>query len=145
MNTTTVPALVIHRMFSASPERVYEAWTQPELAKQFMCPEGVTIGDMSMDVRVGGTYRIVMKNPAHEDYVAYGTYREVQPARRLSMTWTWEEDTKEEEHETLLTVEFAPHGSGTELTLTHEQLASEQSRTNHQGGWNTMLDKMEQL
>lgn len=145
MNTTTIPALVIHRTINASPQRVYDAWTQPELAKEFLCPEGVTIGDVSMDVRVGGSYRIVMKRPEGEDYIAYGVYRDVQPGKRLSMTWTWEEDTKEEEHETLLTVEFAAQGSGTALTLTHEKLASEESRTNHQHGWETVLDKMEQL
>jgi uncharacterized protein YndB with AHSA1/START domain len=142
MQTPTVPALVIRREYSAPPERVYAAWTDPQLAKEFLCPEGITIGDIAMDVRIGGRYRIQMIRPEGEPFVAYGVYRDVQPARRLSMTWIWEEDNKDEERETLLTVEFNPHGSGTELILTHEYLASLESRAGHEHGWTTMLQKM---
>ncbi|MDQ2871592.1 MAG: SRPBCC domain-containing protein, partial [Candidatus Eremiobacteraeota bacterium] len=60
-------------------------------------------------------------------------------------TWKWDEDAPEEEHETLLTLDFTPHGNGTELTLTHELLASEESRSNHEHGWSTVIDKMERL
>lgn len=77
--------------------------------------------------------------------VVRGTYREVQPGKRLSMTWRWEEDTPQEEYDTLLTLDFAAHGTGTELTLTHEQFATDQSRTNHEGGWTTVMDRMEKL
>lgn len=144
MNTFTVPALVIRREYAASPEEVYDVWTNPELA-QFLCPQGMTVASAELDVRVGGAYRIDMRTPENEAFVAYGTYREVQAARRLSMTWTWEENSPEEEHETLLTLEFNPHGSGTELILTHERLSSEESRRNHSHGWNSMLDKLHRL
>lgn len=145
MNTSTIPALVIRREFAASPQRVYEAWTDPQLARQFLCPQDITIADVTMDVRPGGTYRIDMRNAQNEPYVAYGTYREVQPGRRLSMTWQWEENNPDEEHETLLTVEFNPHPVGTELILTHERLSSEESRQNHSHGWSTMLRKFHAL
>lgn len=144
MQSFTVPALVIRREYAASPQTVYEVWTNPELA-QFLCPQGMTVADVALDVRVGGTYRIDMRTPENEAFVAYGTYRDVQPGRRLSMTWTWEENSPEEEHETLLTIEFNPHGSGTELILTHERLSSEDSRRNHEHGWNSMLDKLHRL
>lgn len=144
MNTFTIPALVIRREYAASPETVYDAWTNPELA-QFLCPQGMTVADAKLDVRIGGTFRIDMRTPENEAFVAYGTYRDVQPGRRLSMTWTWEENSPEEEHETLLTIEFNPHGSGTELILTHERFSSEESRRNHSHGWNSMLDKLHRL
>lgn len=145
MQSTTIPALVIRRTLNASPQRVYEAWTQPELAKQFMCPEDVTIADCSFDVRVGGAYRIVMRKPDGEELVVRGVYRDVQPNRRLEMNWTWEEDRPEDEQDTQLVLEFAPHGTGTELTLTQTQFSKAESRTNHEGGWNSILDKMETL
>lgn len=145
MQSTTIPALVIRRVLNAPPQRVYQAWTQPELAKQFMCPEDVTIPEASFDVRVGGGYRIVMKKPDGEELVVRGTYRDVQPNKRLEMNWTWEEDRPEDEQDTLLVIEFAPHGSGTELTLTQSQFSKAESRTNHEGGWNSILDKMEKL
>lgn len=145
MQSTIIPALVIRRTLKASPQRVYEAWTQPDLAKQFMCPEDVTIPEATFDVRVGGAYRIVMKKSDGEELVVRGTYRDVQPAKRLEMSWSWEEDRPEDEQETLLVLEFAPHGTGTELTLTQTQFSKAESRTNHEGGWNSILDKMETL
>lgn len=142
MQTPIVPALVIRREYAAPPDRVYEAWTNPQLAKQFLCPEGMSVGDVSMDVRVGGAYKIEMLTPQGEPYIAYGVYREVVPPSRLSMTWKWQEDSPQEEHETLLTLEFNALGSGTEFILTHERLSSLESRNNHEHGWTSMLRKL---
>lgn len=145
MQATTVPALVIRRTFQAPPDRVYEAWTDPQLARRFLCPNDVTVCDAAFDVRAGGSYRIAMLTPDGEAFVAYGTYREVVPAQRLVMTWAWEEDDPAEVHESLLTLEFAPHDGGTELTLTHESLASLESRERHGEGWNEVLAKMDHV
>lgn len=145
MQSTTVPALVLRRVYRAAPERVYQAWTDPALAKQFLCPFDVTIPEISFDVRKGGAYHIVMLKADGERLVVRGVYRDVQPARRLSMTWKWEEDDPKDEHETLLTVDFKPADGGTELTLTHEQFATAESRSNHEGGWTSILEKLEKL
>ncbi|HKU69167.1 MAG TPA: SRPBCC family protein [Candidatus Baltobacteraceae bacterium] len=145
MQSTAVPALVIRRTYAAPPALVYKAFTDPELARQFLCPAGLTNGEVSLDVRVGGKYRVEMLMPEGEPYVAYGEYREVVPDSRLSMTWIWQEDNPAEEHETLLTIEFNAHGSGTELILTHERLASMESRTNHGHGWTSMMEKLDCL
>lgn len=142
MQSTTVPAVVIRRTYSASPQQVYAAWTDPKLAKQFMCPEDVTCDSAEFDVRVGGNYRIVMNLPSGEKYIAYGVYKDVQPSKRLSMTWIWEEEKKEDEHETLLTIDLAPNGTGTDLTLTHEKIASRKSADDHTHGWTSILDKL---
>jgi predicted enzyme related to lactoylglutathione lyase len=96
-------------------------------------------------VRVGGRYRIAMLTPDGETFVAHGTYREVVPAQRLVMTWAWEEDDPADVHESLLTLEFAAHEDGTELTLTHENLASLESRERHGEGWNAVLAKMDHI
>lgn len=138
---TTVPALVIRRVYAAPPERLYAVWTDPQLA-QFLCPQGMTVNEAAMDVRVGGSYKIDMRTAEDEAFIAYGTYREVQPPTRLSMTWQWQEDNPAEEHETLLTLEFNAHGEGTELVLTHEHLSSPESRANHEHGWTSMLQKL---
>ena len=47
------------------------------------------------------------------------------------MTWRWEEDKPEDEHDTLLTLEFNEVDDGTELVLTHERFASVESRDSH--------------
>lgn len=141
---STIPAVVIRRVLSASPDRVYQAWTDTRFA-DFICPQDVTVADAAFDVRVGGAYHIAMRLASGEVWTVRGVYREVQPGKRLSMTWKWDEENPSDEHETLLTIDLTPHGSGTELTLTHEYFASEESRNNHEHGWNSMLDKMESL
>lgn len=142
---STIPAILIRRVLNASPDRVYRAWTDPSLATDFLCPEDVTVAGVAFDVRVGGAYHIAMRLESGEVWTVRGVYREVQPGKRLSMTWKWDEDNPADEQETLLTIDLAAHGSGTELTLTHERFTSEESRNNHEHGWNSMLDKMEAL
>jgi uncharacterized protein YndB with AHSA1/START domain len=139
---TTVPSLVIRRTYDVAPERVYQAWTTPEVAKQFLGPDDVKAAEVDMDVRVGGTYHIVMQMSDGERWTVGGTYREVVPARRLQMTWRWQEDDPKDEHETLLTLEFNPHNGGTELVLTHEKFASQESRDGHLRGWEAILDAL---
>lgn len=145
MHSTSLPSLALRRVYAASPERVYAAWTDPELAPRVLCPGDMTIPSAAFDVRVGGAYRIEMRTPDGEAFVARGVYREVVPVRRLVMTWSWEEDDPAEEHESLLTLEFAPHGTGTELTLTHARLKDVASRDRHEHGWTSILDKLETL
>lgn len=142
---STIPAILIRRVLSASPDRVYRAWTDPSLAADFLCPENVTVADVAFDVRVGGAYHIAMRLENGEVWTVRGVYLEVQPGKRLSMTWKWDEENSADEQETIATVDLAPHGAGTELTLTHERFTSEVSRNNHEHGWNSMLDKMEAL
>ena len=144
MSTQTIPALVLRRTYDAPRELVYQAWTDPQLAKEFLCPEEVTIPDAAFDVRVGGAYHITM-NTKNGPMTVRGVYREVRKAERLVMTWQWDEDDPKDMHETLLTIEFNVHGSGTELILTHENLASIESRDNHTHGWNSILDKLASL
>lgn len=145
MQSPVIPALLIRRILNAPPQRVYQAWTNPELATEFICPEDITVAEVSLDVRVGGAYHIAMRREDGEVWTVRGVYREVIPNTRLSMTWKWDEDDAADEQETLLTIDLAPHGSGTELTLTHERFANETSRSNHERGWNSMLEKMRGL
>lgn len=140
---TQVPArLVIRRTFAAPRARVYAAWTEPDQMRRWAGPEGFSVPEMEQDPRVGGTYRMTMQQPDGERIHVRGVFREIRPPERVSYTWVWEEDTPEAETETLVTVEFHERGGETELVLTHEQLASEESRAGHEGGWNSALDEL---
>ncbi|HEU5479056.1 MAG TPA: SRPBCC domain-containing protein [Candidatus Tumulicola sp.] len=133
------PALVLRRVYAAPRQRVFDAWTKPELAIQFLGTGDVTVPEARMDVRTGGSYTIVMQMPDGERWNVGGVYREVRPPERLSMTWRWEEDKPEDEYDTLLTLEFNEVDGGTELVLTHEQFASADSRDRHQEGWTAIM------
>ncbi len=80
--------LVVTRTFNGTVRLVYEAWTRPELFKQWWTPKsfGLTMLSCEMDVRVGGTYRLVMRHPSSEQPMAFfGKYIEVTPSR---LVWT---------------------------------------------------------
>jgi len=95
--------------------------------------------DVTLDLRVGGRYRIVMHGPNGETHRVGGVYREIVPNRKLVYTWAWESTP---ERESLVTVEFRSAGQGTELVLTHERFADTEARDKHQQGWNGCLDRL---
>jgi uncharacterized protein YndB with AHSA1/START domain len=79
-------------MFDAPVYLVFEAWTTPELFKQWWVPKssGVTLLSCEQDVRVGGSYRLEFADPSGGTPIAFfGRYLEVVPNARL--VWTNEE------------------------------------------------------
>jgi uncharacterized protein YndB with AHSA1/START domain len=94
-NRTTVERksereLVITRTVNGPAHIVFEAWTKPELFKRWWVPKsaGVILVSCEMDVRVGGSYRLVFSFEGSE-MAFFGTYREVTPHSRL--VWTNDE------------------------------------------------------
>jgi uncharacterized protein YndB with AHSA1/START domain len=107
--------------------------------KHWMGPSDDFRSDITMDVRVGGRYRIVMHAPDGEVHRVGGVFQEIVPNRKLVYTWAWESTP---ERESLVTVEFKPSGQGTELLVTHQRFADEQARDRHQLGWNGCIDRL---
>jgi uncharacterized protein YndB with AHSA1/START domain len=84
--------LVVTRTVDAPARIVFEAWTRAELFQRWWVPKsvGLTLLSCDMDVRVGGTYRLVFRHPAAPEPMAFhGTYLEVTTPSRL--VWTNEE------------------------------------------------------
>src|ERR1700760_4940990 len=84
--------LVVTRTFDAPARIVYEAWTKPELFKRWWVPKsaGLTLLSCEQDIRVGGKYRLVFKNPSGGEPMAFfGRYLDVIPNSKLA--WTNEE------------------------------------------------------
>ena len=84
--------LVVTRTINGPARIVFEAWTKPELFKQWWVPKsfGLSVLSCEMDVRVGGRYRLVFSHPAAPKPMEFfGRYLEVTPHSRL--VWTNEE------------------------------------------------------
>src|SRR4029077_9963060 len=84
--------LVVTRTFNGPARIVFEAWTKPELFKQWWIPKsfGLSMLSCEMDVRVGGGYRLEFSHPAAPTPMEFfGRYLEVRPHSRL--VWTNEE------------------------------------------------------
>jgi len=139
--------LILKRTLNAPQERAFNAWTSAEHIQQWMQPEpGMVVPLASMDLRVGGKYRIQMKKPDGEFFTAVGEFREVKAPERLVYTWDWEKNGSGAEFgevegkPSLVTVEFLKRGKGTELVLTHSRFATVESRDNHARGWGKIVE-----
>jgi uncharacterized protein YndB with AHSA1/START domain len=127
-NRTTVERksereLVITRTVNGPARLVFEAWTRPELLKQWWVPKsfGVSLLSCEADVRVGGRYRLVFGVGAAEPMEFFGRYIEVTPHSRLA--WTNEEG---DDGGAVTTVTFEEQ-AGKTLLVMHELYPSKEA------------------
>jgi uncharacterized protein YndB with AHSA1/START domain len=78
--------LVLTRLIDAPPAKVFRAWTDPELLKQWFAPLPYTTPVAELDVRPGGANFIVMRGPDGKDLPNRGVYLEVVENERLVVT-----------------------------------------------------------
>ncbi len=116
--------LVVTRTFNGPARIVFEAWTKPELLRQWWAPNsfGVSFISCEADVRAGGTYRFVFGHPASEQPMEFfGRYIEVTPHSRL--VWTNDEAG---EGGAVTTVTFEERGAET-LVVMHDLYPSKEA------------------
>ena len=130
--------LRVTKLIFAKRDKVFAAWTNPEIMKHWFMPQGMSVVNAESDVRVGGNFRATMQGP-DGSFTAYGTYREIVDGRKLVFTHHWEEGDR---RETLVTVELSDQDGGTLVTLTHAGLADEASVKGHGEGWTSTLDNL---
>lgn len=142
-NPTSTAVLRITRTFPASRERVFAAFTEPELLMQWWGPPGFTLPQASVDLRVGGRYRFAMQPPQGNVMYLVGTYREIMPPERLVYTWAWEGAPAGSE--TVVTIEFREAEGDTEVVITQEPFGSEEDRQQHVFGWKGGSDRLTEI
>ncbi|HVN80822.1 MAG TPA: SRPBCC domain-containing protein [Terriglobia bacterium] len=134
-----IPTVKVTRLLPATCQQVFEAWTEVESVKQWMCAGDTVVAHAELDVRVGGRFRVMMRGP-NMDYDHQGEYLEVVPPNRLVFTWV---SLGTHGQSTLVTVELQEQGNQTLLTLTHERLPDREAASKHQNGWTSIVDKLQ--
>jgi uncharacterized protein YndB with AHSA1/START domain len=137
--------VVVRRVIGAPPERVFRNWTEPEQLRRWWGPGGFTCPDARVDLRAGGTYRLVMKAPGGGPLMSVaGTYRVVDRPALLVYTWRWDTGPAASDHESLVTVEFHDLGDGrTEVVVTHERFPADHDASPYRSGWVEGLEKLD--
>jgi uncharacterized protein YndB with AHSA1/START domain len=127
--------------FSASPERVFDAWLDPQTAGKwlFATPTGQMVR-VEIDARVGGRFVIVDRRNG-EDVEHTGEYLEIDPPRLLVFTFGV---PKYSPLFTRVTVEIVPAESGCQLILTNEDVPDEYAASNEKG-WTGILAGLDSL
>lgn len=133
-------SLVVSRTYPASAERVFKAWTDANQLGQWFAPTDDYTTHASVDLRVGHEYRIVITHKGGNVHAILGTYRVIDPPRKLVYTWRWDGGPATD---TLVTVDFTPRGESTEVTITHEQFVTTEDRDKHNEGWNGCLNRLQ--
>ncbi|MGH3652389.1 TIGR03086 family metal-binding protein [Glutamicibacter sp.] len=113
------------------PDTAFALVTEPERLRRWQ-----TVA-CRLDLTVGGSYRFTMA-PGHH---AAGTVTEIDPGRRLVLSWGWEGSDAVPPGDSTLFITMEPHPQGTALTLRHEGLDAGQS-SGHAEGWNHFLDRL---
>jgi uncharacterized protein YndB with AHSA1/START domain len=133
--------LRMERAFQAPIEAVFEAWTSEEVLRRWWHTEdGYETSAADVDLRVGGTVRVVMRDPREGvEYGGGGTYTEVDPPNRLAFTWTWDDEPRQ----TLIEIDFEERDGLTTVRFTHSGLWDEEAVRSHEDGWNKLFDRLE--
>ena len=136
--TAAAPGLVITRAFDASPERLFDAWTDPATAGRWLFTSPASQAHTAeLDVRVGGRWVITDRRDG-VDYRALGEYLEVERPFRLVFTFGMPQFSPEFD---TVTVEIRPEGSGSVVTLKQERLPAELVPATRDG-WAEMFDAL---
>ena len=121
-NETTVERisareLVVVRTFNGSASTIFDAWTKPELLKQWWAPKslGVSLFECESNLRVGGTYRYAFGRDPKNPEVFSGRYKEVSRPSRLVLTQVYER--LRDAGEATITITFEESNGKTRLTL----------------------------
>lgn len=134
-----VRSIVVRRMFDVPRDRLFAAWSRPELMARWFFPAPGWTAEVVADFRVNGPYRIAMRDPSGALHVQEGVYRVIEPVSRLVFTWTCLELGVAASVVTLDLVEVGPR---TELVLTHELPDDERILREHEGGWQGCVESL---
>jgi uncharacterized protein YndB with AHSA1/START domain len=143
--TEATPALRVSRVIRADADTLFRAWTDPRELMRWWRQEkdGWAFAGASVDLRVGGRYRLGMTGPDGKEHFAVGVYHEVRRPVRLVFTWDWE-DPASRVGDTIVTVEFKDMGGRrTEVVLTHERFADPARMGRHREGWTELFNLLE--
>jgi uncharacterized protein YndB with AHSA1/START domain len=133
-------SIKIERHFSSTPQKLWQAWTDPRIIKLWFGsdPNGTGL-DAVLDVRVGGAYAVTFANANGDEYTAQGIYQEVDLNKKLAFTWGWRNQPHIKES---VAVQFQAEADGTLMTFEHMDIDANTSH-NYEIGWRTTFDKLE--
>jgi uncharacterized protein YndB with AHSA1/START domain len=139
-NTATFnDTIVVEIDIDAPPERVFQAWVDPQQRLSWWGDDGVYRGQkMESDLRVGGKWLTEGKSAQGKEFSVSGTYTRIEAPRVLGFTWNynWADTGARETH---VLVELTPTSSGTHVTLTHSGFPTAPERDDHKQGWGRVL------
>jgi len=146
VTTPTDREIHIERVFDAPRDKVFAAFTNPELIPEWWGPRGTTTIVDEMDVRPGGSWRFVGRGADGSETAFRGTYREITPPERIVQTFEWEGMPG---HVSVETAVFEDLGDRTRLVATSLFHTTEERdgmlHSGMEGGMNETYDRLDEV
>lgn len=142
--------LSLVRMIDVPPEKVFRAWTEPELLMRWFTPKPWTVSSAELDVRPGGSNVVVMRSPEGQEFPNRGVYLDVVRNERLVLTDAYTEAWKPSDKPFMTAIiTFENQGGKTKYTArvlhwneadrkTHEEMGFHE-------GWGKATDQLAEL
>ncbi len=134
----------LHRILTASPEKVFKAFTDADAIASWLPPYGFVCRVQSMDVQVGGKYKMSFTNfTTGSSHSFGGEYIEIIPNKLLRYTDVFDDPNLQ--GEMITTIELREVSCGTELIATQEGIPAEIPEEMCYLGWQESLEKLKRL
>ena len=134
--------LRIERTYDAPAAAVFAAWTSTEVLRRWL--HAGTHWDTpvaEVDLRIGGTVRIVMHNPdTGVERGAGGEYTLIDPPSRLAFTWVWDHDAANPQ---LIELELTEHEGRTTVVMINSRISTDEMRDSQTRGWHLCFDNLD--
>jgi uncharacterized protein YndB with AHSA1/START domain len=137
--TKGAPSLTYVRRIRSTPAKVWNAFVDPREIVHWWGPDAGPTLSAETDVRVGGAFKVVFRTMAGEQFESHGEYLELDPPKRLVMSF-WFSITPH--LRSRVTVSIVAAGDGVELTINHDGFSDEELPVTHEEGWKGAIGKM---
>lgn len=136
--------VILHRVFSAPPDRVYRAFLDPTAMVKWLPPHGFTAQVHEMDARVGGSYKMSFKNFTNQQSNSFGgKYLELIPGELIKHTDKFDDPNMP--GEMLVTIALRKVSCGTDIKITQENIPEAIPAEMCYLGWQQSLTLLAQL
>ncbi len=139
-------SISVSRVIEASPERVYNAFVDPDELAAWLPPEGFSGEIHEFDASEGGTFRMSFNADIEElepySHSFHGAYKELSPGDRIVYTEEFESDDPGMAGETTTTVTFEKVSGGTEVTVRQTGIPDNIPPENANEGWIGSLENL---
>ncbi|WP_428087980.1 SRPBCC family protein [Candidatus Thioglobus sp.] len=131
--------VTIEKTIEAPIEKVFDAWLNPKILAKFMMPmPGMPESDVKNDTQEGGSFSIVM-HAGSDDLLHTGKYLEIKRPNKLVFTWASHCSIDN----STVTLNFKKIDENkTKILLSHVKFIDEKTRSDHEGGWTNILNKL---
>jgi uncharacterized protein YndB with AHSA1/START domain len=139
--------LVLERFVDVPPEKVFEAWTTPEIIVKWFTPDPWKTLSCEIDLVPGGKFNSVMQSPEGQEFPNFGSVLEVVPGRKLVFTDTLLAGFRPSANPFMTAiVEIIPEGTGTRYRATalhkDEETKKKHEEMGFHDGWGKALDQL---